>query len=152
VKVLLVEDDEDKRVQIRKFLHEVIGHLEVVEVKSFRSALRSIMSEQLDIVILDMTIPTFDIGRGEDGGRPQAFGGREILRHMQWNNIATPAVVVTQFDIFGVGSNAVTIAELDIEMRELYGSQYLGAISYNAASDDWKKRLAGLITGVTKDH
>src|SRR2546428_368773 len=94
VKILLVEDDEDKLDQIREFLVAVEADWQIEQTRSLNSGLRAVQSGEYDIIILDMTMPAFDITLRDDGGRPQAFAGRELLRHMHRRKNLTPVVVL----------------------------------------------------------
>ena len=60
MRLLLVEDDEDKREQLLMFFDEHFT-FSVDEVRSFQSALKAIKTICYDLIILDMTIPTYDI-------------------------------------------------------------------------------------------
>ena len=59
MRLLLVEDDEDKREQLLMFFDEHFT-FSVDEVRSFQSALKAIKTICYDLIILDMTIPTYD--------------------------------------------------------------------------------------------
>ena len=96
-----------------------------------------------------MTMPSFDITIDEDGGRPQAYGGRELLRHMAENEVSVPAIVVTQFEKFGEGVDSLTLEQLDSLLRREH-EQYHGTVYYNAASDDWKDQLVNIIRMATR--
>ena len=67
MRLLLVEDDEDKREQLLMFFDEHFT-FSVDEVRSFQSALKAIKTICYDLIILDMTIPTYDISPIEQGG------------------------------------------------------------------------------------
>jgi CheY-like chemotaxis protein len=141
-----VEDDENKRTQILVFLIERFSSVEVVAAESLQSGLKLIVSDQFDLILLDMTLPTFDIGIDEDGGRPRAYAGREILRQMDRRQIGTPVVVLTQFDKFGEGDDALTLPELDGRLRQAHPKTYQGAIYYSSSVEGWKEELARKIT------
>jgi len=145
MRILLVEDDEYKRRKILSFLQESIPEVIVREARSVQSGLRGIMAGENDVVILDMTMPTFDIGPEEDGGRPQAYAGRELLRNMKRKGITTPTLVVTQFDRFGQGADVLTLAELDAQLRSEHSGYYLGAIYYNVMEEGWKGELLAVL-------
>jgi CheY-like chemotaxis protein len=146
--ILLVEDDENKREQILAFLKERLGQATVNIAKSLQSGLRSIIAGNVDLVLLDMTMPTFDIGIDEDGGRPQPLAGQEILRQMDRRKISVPIIVVTQFDKFGDGSDSHTLEELDLHLQEAHETNYMGAVYYNVALEGWKEELMQMISSI----
>lgn len=145
--VLLVEDDENKRRQISHYLNEAFPNANVKIARSLQSGLRLIIAGGIDLILLDMTMPTFDITADEDGGRPQPYAGREILRQMDRRGIVTPAIVITQFDRFGEGQDALTLGQLDAQLRADYQITYKGAVQYDVTFEEWKDSLAESILG-----
>jgi CheY-like chemotaxis protein len=148
MKVLLVEDDENKRTQISAFVREAFPNLYLHVERSLQSGLRNLKIETPDLVLLDMTLPNYDPGPDEPGGQPQIFGGREFLRQMDRFDIVVPAIVITQFGTFGKGSSARNLDDLDSELRSVHGQIYRGAIYYNAAIHGWKEQLKAVMSAV----
>jgi CheY-like chemotaxis protein len=146
MRILVVEDEDDKRLDVVAALKATFAAAAVVETRSLSSGLSAIAGQSFDLIVLDMTMPTFDIAAGEDGGRPQAFGGRELLRHIRRRGLGTPVIVVTQFDRFGDEGVAQTLEALDEELRTEHADCYRGAIYYSAGSLDWRERLVVLAT------
>jgi CheY-like chemotaxis protein len=142
MRLLVVEDDENKRNQILGFISERFSSVEVTAAESLQSGLKLIVGEHFDLILLDMTLPTFDIGIDEDGGRPRAYAGREILRQMDRRKIGTPVLVLTQFDKFGEGADALTLPELDGLLHQSHPNTYQGAIYYSSSVEDWKEELS----------
>ena len=140
--ILIVEDDENKRIQLINFLNVQFPNIDINIAKSFQSGLRAIINDLPDLIILDMTMPTFDIGVNEDGGRPQALAGREILRQMLRRSINIPVIVVTQFDRFGEGADMLTLEELDEKLYRDHQSVYFGAVYYDITFEGWKEKLS----------
>lgn len=140
--ILIVEDDENKRNQLISFFTTNYPDTVISTAKSFQSGLKEIVKNKHNLIILDMTMPTFDIGVSEDGGRPQAYAGREILRQMQRRDIRTPVIVVTQFDRFGEEGNLLTLEQLDEQLQSDHGRVYLGAIYYDITSGGWRDKLS----------
>lgn len=139
--ILVVEDDENKRNQLTGFLNSQFPSATLQTANSLQSGLRAIIQGGVDLVLLDMTMPTFDIGENEDGGRPQAYAGREILRQMERREIDIPVIVVTQFDRFGEGSDILGIEELDAQLIKEHRGVYGGAIYYDVTLGGWKEKL-----------
>lgn len=137
MKILLVEDDEDKREQLRSFLSNGEKN-SIIEAKSYQSGLKKIIAEVFELIVLDMTMPTFDVTPTEGGGRPQPFGGKELLQQMSRRNIYTKTIVVTQFDQFGQGDETTTLNELDKLLLETFPDNYLGIVPYSVTYSGWK--------------
>jgi DNA-binding NarL/FixJ family response regulator len=142
MKVLIIEDDENKSTQIITFLNERFPYLELVAAESLQSGLRSIIASRFDLVLLDMTLPTFDISVDEDGGRPRAYAGAEFLKQLDRRKIRTPVLVITGFDKFGEGVDAIRLPELDAQLRASHAHTYIGAIYYSTSDEAWKEDLA----------
>ena len=114
---------------------------EVVFAASYHSGVKVLSNQRWDVVILDMSMPSFDVSLDDDGGHPQAYGGREILRHLDRKRIAVSCIVLTQFDTFGRGTERKTLTQLDEELRAAHSRNYLGAIHYDIAVEGWRETL-----------
>jgi CheY-like chemotaxis protein len=149
VNVLLVEDDENKRRQVAAAIRTQVPNAEVHEARSLRSGRRELETEpHWDLVVLDMSIPAFDITRDESGGRPQALGGRDLLRHIRRLGLDVPVVVLTQYDAFGDADRTLTLEDLNDLLRREHGPSYLGAIVYNVVFDSWREVFATTIARI----
>jgi len=142
MKVLIVEDDSVKLQKINDYICEILRDSSLVLANSVQSALRNIRSQNFDLIVLDMSLPTFDIGPNESGGRPQGFGGREILRQMDRSGIRSHVVVVTQFEAFGTKRGTVDIDRLKEMLAEEYPNNFKEIIYYSAINDSWKLKLS----------
>lgn len=139
--VILVEDDEYKANQIKEFL--INKGNEVVIKKSYKTGIEAIVNGVFDLVLLDMTIPTFEISPLHPSSRNRKYGGRDILNEMHRKEIRTPAIVITQYSIFGDGE--MSLDELDEELMNNYSEIYRGIVFYNASVLDWQANLTVLI-------
>jgi DNA-binding NarL/FixJ family response regulator len=148
MKILLVEDDENKRQRILQTVRSRFPGAVVVEARSLTTAEDALDESGVELVILDMSMPTFDITPEEDGGSFEATGGQELLRYIKRYRFKAPVVVVTQFSTFGKGKDARTLAQLHQQLKEEYGAAYLGTVYYDTASEDWKEQLIAAADGV----
>lgn len=98
--ILIVEDEAPKSKHIEDLVMSLAPTARLSTARSVNSALDCLADEQVDLLLLDMSLPTFDVGERESGGRPQAFGGTEVLRHMTMAEIACPTVVITGYEGF----------------------------------------------------
>jgi DNA-binding NtrC family response regulator len=144
-RILIVEDDNNKRLQLLQLLKDQLPASEIVLSRSLQSGIRVLRTDILQLVILDMTLPNFDPGPDESGGSTHAFGGRDFLDQMERFQIVTPVIVVTQFESFGVGSELMSIQQLDAQLKKEYGEVYRGIVYYHAAIQGWKNDLSELI-------
>jgi CheY-like chemotaxis protein len=150
--VLLVEDDENKRSQILTLLGQGQETYSIESARSLQAGVKSMQGKKPDVVLLDMTLPNYDVGPDESGGQTKPFGGRDFLRRMSWHHIRVPVIVVTQFETFGKGAEAMTLGTLDEELRAHYPDVYRGTVYYHAASSAWKDQLLTLLQRVREEY
>jgi CheY-like chemotaxis protein len=148
MRVLVVEDDENKRNQLRQFLRDSFPQFEVEVERSLQASLRRVRRQQPDLVLLDMTLPNYDPGPDEPGGQTHIFGGREFLRQLDRFDIILPVIVVTQFETFGKAPNTKLLGDLDRELRAEHGACYRGVVYYHSAILGWKEHLKQRISEV----
>ena len=141
MKVLLAEDDSHKGEQLRGFLKALLPGATVTEARSFRSTVRALRREAFDALLLDMSMPVFDITDDEAGGRHDPYAGREVLAEMDRFGVKCPVIVVTQFDRFGSAERGTTLAELDAELVQAYPANYCGYVFFDTISETWREAL-----------
>lgn len=150
MRILVIEDDENKRAQLSQFLQRSFPSAQGVEARSLQSGLRSIRQSLPDLVLLDMTLPNYDAGFDEPGGQTHIFGGREFLRQMDRFDIEVPVIVVTQFETFGKEPHEIGLAELDKLLQADHAAIYRGSVYYHAAIHGWEEQLETLIKNVLR--
>jgi len=138
--ILLVEDDEDKREQIISFLNAKVS-CNLTEVRSFQSGLKKLKLTTYDLILMDMSMPTFDISSSESGGRAQPFGGELLLFEMLRRNILTKVIVITQFNLFGEGDEEISLDDLNIRLKKQFPINYIGAVQYSISYTSWQDLL-----------
>lgn len=148
MRLLLVEDDENKRTQIINFMNESLPGAEIVTAASYQSGVRELLRGPYEFILLDMTMRTYDITPEEEGGRPQAYAGRSILRQMDRRDIRIPVILVTQFDRFGEASDLLTLEQLDLQLGSEFPGIYRGAVYYNPAVAGWEEALSRKISAL----
>lgn len=142
--ILIIEDDEYKAAAIKTLIALRIKDTAAEVVMSVQQGLKRLMIEPPDLVLLDMSIPTYDPGPGEPSGAKH-FGGEDLLGHMDRFDIEIPVILVTQFDNFGIAPNIKTLAEVDESLRATFPAQYRGYVYYHATITAWQEQLLGLI-------
>jgi CheY-like chemotaxis protein len=141
MRVLLVEDDENKWSQVSAFVKQAAPDIQLEIARSLQSGLRAVRTSPPDLILLDMTLPTYDVGPDEPGGQIHPLGGREFLAQLDRFDIEVPVVVVTQFETFGKDRDVMKLTDLDIDLRKRYANIYRGTVYYHAAIEDWKESL-----------
>jgi CheY-like chemotaxis protein len=141
MKILLVEDDGFKKKRISEHIENVHKHVDLIHSSSVNSAKRSIKTENIDLVLMDMSLPTFDITGDEAGGRPHTFGGKELLSYMFYRKIYVPVFVITQFERFQGEEGDVDVKALKKLLEKEYSAIFRNIISFSHLSDLWKSDL-----------
>ncbi|KJS01331.1 MAG: hypothetical protein VR65_09270 [Desulfobulbaceae bacterium BRH_c16a] len=150
MKILLIEDDQNKIKQLTEHLEKHIDNISIIVRKSYQSGFKEVLTVQYDVILLDMSMPTYEISPIEHGGRPRPFAGKDILRQMQRKSINTPVIIVTQFEKFGDGLNSISLAELSSELNLKYPEIYKATVYYNPSFNNWKKEIINYIVHIRK--
>jgi CheY-like chemotaxis protein len=139
-RILIVEDNEKKIEKIRDFLNEDFPEIDVEEKRSYNSALKEIAINynSYDLILLDMSMQTYDISNEESGGEPEPLAGKNILKQMYLRDIPTKVIVVTMYENYIDGTK---IKQLDIELSKNFADNYCGYIFFSHSNFDWSKKL-----------
>jgi len=143
MKILIVENDPNKSTQVETFLNEEFSSMNIcIETKkSFQSGLEAILSNKYDFLILDMSLPTFDITESDDGGETLDRGGDIILQEMEREDVKYKSVILTQYEEFG----GISLNEIDAALKKEFNEFYLGCIYYNTIQVNWQNELKRII-------
>lgn len=140
--LMLAEDEDSKREKIRNFLRDAFPRADLMETKSVRSTIKALRADRLpNLLILDMSLPTFDIAAGEPGGRPQGFGGIEVVRHLERDGTNIPFIVVTQHPAIPKDGKMIELAGMEEMVRRESPRCFRGLIYYSALSGNWQSEL-----------
>ena len=140
INILVAEDQEDKSNAIVSVLRDKYPDAHFEYSVSYSGTAKKIKSKQFDIIILDMSMPNFD---PKPGGKPslKALAGKDIMTKMQYRKVSVPVIVVTQFDIFGRHSDAVSIDKLSVDLKKDFPEIFRGCVYYNTQSKSWEQEL-----------
>lgn len=144
--LLLVEDHTVKELQLNSAISTAFPDLEVVVARSYQSAVIALEAASFAVVVLDMTIPTFDRAPGEAGGRPRAYGGRDLLDAIEASAHPTPAIVVSQYRRFEESAESKNLGELEEELRVQFPRSFRGAVYFDSTRTDWQHKLIKRLT------
>ncbi|NMZ24448.1 response regulator [Pseudomonas proteolytica] len=154
MKMLIIEDDEDKLKTLAEFIDAEFPGYVVETAKSYNSGLRAIIkgNNLYDFILLDMSMPNYDVSPSEpSGGSPESFAGSELLAQMKLRNIQIPTVVVTMFDAFGDNSSKVSLDQLVEKLAIQFQPTFRGSVYYNPAEDGWRSSLKIIIGNIMDD-
>ena len=139
-RILIVEDNEKKLEKLRTFLVAEFSTINLEERTSYNSASKEIALnyENYDLILLDMSMQTYDISNEESGGEPEPLAGKNILKQMYLRDIPTKVIVVTMYENFIDGTR---IKQLDEELLKDFPDNYMGYIFFSHNNFDWSKKL-----------
>jgi len=144
-KILFVEDNAHKRTRVIECINSIDGSIVIEEAWSFTSGCQKIDSMPYDLLLLDISLPTFDRTSTESGGRFRVFGGREIARKVLLNDLPTKIAFITQFNAFSDKGNSYTFEALQEKISSELKEKYLGMIYYNSAISTWRDELSKIV-------
>lgn len=147
IKLLIVEDDINKREHLNRFVTETFPALSVANAESLIGGVRKLRTWQPDLVLLDMTLPNYDLEEGSLAASMQAFGGEEFLRQTERFRLQPSVIVVTQYETFGEAGEAKDRDELDAELRQAFPRIYRGMVYYHASISSWSQELEAAVRG-----
>ena len=142
--VLLVEDSDHKRIKVNELINEIPGEVKLVEAQSFNSGSRALDQTEFDVVIIDMSLPTFDRSPTESGGRFRALGGRELARKIVRKGLSSRIIFFTQYDSFS-GTNAHTLKTLGELLAQECGDNFVALIHYDSSVSTWREQLTAAL-------
>lgn len=141
MKILLIEDNQYKITQLQEFLGFEFPQIELTIRNSYHSGLKEVKqnSKQYNLILLDISMPTYDIKAGEQGGTPLSLAGKLILNEMNLRDIDTKVIVVTMYENYVDGTK---LLELDKQFTSEFSTNYMGYVYFSP--DDttgWKHNL-----------
>lgn len=144
--VLVADDEGPKLDNIVDVVATFLPDARIGTARSVRSALDSLREQAAHFVVLDMSLPTFDIAPGEQGGRPQNYGGIELLRYMDFYELQCPVFIVTQYEAFPDKNGHVDLSSLSERLRVDHPRTFRDLIYYAGSSDEvWRRKLTEAI-------
>ncbi|WCE30813.1 hypothetical protein [Vibrio sp. SCSIO 43137] len=151
MKFLIIEDDDYKNNKIIDCITDAFEDAVFKCAKSVNSAV--VLLENLEedyIVLLDMSLPTYDLD-GSSGGRPQGFGGIEILRNMDFFDLSNKVIVITQYETIPVGNQEIDLDQIQNELKDEFEETFYDLVHFNVVSDAWKNQLIDSIKELEND-
>ncbi len=142
MKVLLVEDNQHKTTQITDYINSYFPLAKVSLRKSYNSGLRELIKKQdYDIILLDMSLPNYDIEGGESGDDFEPLAGKYLLSEMYRREINVKVSIITMYESY-------VDEEFNADLK-LNFPNYEGVIYFNLNDPDgWKAELFNLFTKI----
>lgn len=144
MRILLVEDDKLKMNDIINYLDTFKKKIEVETACSVESGVQSAVDNTYDLILLDMTMPNFNITEKSDGGKSYKNGGEIVVKELLDEEVDFRCAIITQYETF----NNETIDQISQRISKLCQDNYFGYIKYSTDNDAWKGKLKELIEHV----
>jgi CheY-like chemotaxis protein len=142
IAVLLIEDDELKRQGVLNAINQSYANASIVTSNSVRKAIDTLAESAFDLIVADMSLPTFDIDVRERGGTPRPFGGIEVFEYLERRELPTPVLVVTSYPVLTDGRRSVSFKDLQNELQRDFPSNFAGLVYFDSAYADWEHDIA----------
>jgi DNA-binding NarL/FixJ family response regulator len=147
INILLADDNLEKLDSIKLLIKDNFDECELGIAHSYNSTIKIIKKEKFDLLLLDMSMPTFDQKVGTSAPiKPLA--GRDVLSKLKYKKNPLKVIVITQFDIFGRMSDTIDLQDLELNLKDNYGSNFVGCIYYDPRGSSWSENLITLIKDV----
>lgn len=145
IKTILIEDDPKKIEDIKEFISTVLKCEQFVVKESYQSGIKAILESNFDLLLLDMSIPTFDKSPTESGGHYEKFGGYKVLREIVRKKRPVKTILITMFDDFGESDLSITLQQINDSLKQEFEDLFLGSVFYHARENKWKEDLLNII-------
>ena len=139
-KILIIDDDIPKLNAMQAFIEKNSPDSSISIARSYNSGLGEVIRHTPDLILLDMSMPTYDTQDGSPGGKPRPLAGLDILKEVRRKKYALKAIVVTQFHVFG-DKDEKSLEELTKTLEQEFSEYFLGTVLYKSSTDEWQQLL-----------
>ncbi len=138
---MLVEDDEFKAADIARVVLDNIPGVVIQRAASVNSALKAISIKPPHVMLLDMSLPTFDLSGPGGGGSPQSQGGIEVLRLSRRLKQETIFFIITQYPGIEIDGIEVPLSGAAAKLSKKFNVEVCSCIGYDFENDQWRALL-----------
>ena len=147
MKLLIIEDDINKQNAICSFIAKRTN-FDYDTCSSYHSGLKTLLKEEYDLLLLDMSMPVYDATAQEMGGRPLALAGRDILFQIRRRKSSLRVIIVTQYESF----DGLSLSSLKDNLKKEFPNNYLESVYYSITQDTWQEELETLLRNYYGDE
>ena len=149
--VLIIEDDSQKAERVLSVVQRTAPLAKVDICRSYQSGLKFLEKEtDIALVILDVSLPTFDPEPKSRHGRPRPLGGYDIMRKMKRKKRTPAVVILTALENFGSSTQQYSFDQLSQKCAEEFPENFKGAIYYSQSRSGWRDQLIDIIQAANK--
>jgi len=139
--ILVVEDDSFKYDRI-KVLLESVGYTDVKWCQSVHSGVQALSTDEFELIILDMALPSHDLAAR--GGSPTSLpsGGLELIYELSYAQKAVRLLIITQYPEIEIEGSYVKLTDAPKRLQELYRTPVMRVIQFKQNDSTWEQGLA----------
>jgi CheY-like chemotaxis protein len=145
-KIIFIEDDKKKIDHISRFIFDNYPSIKLDIKESYSSGLKALLSETYDLLLLDMSMPTYDKSFDAKGGFHEKFAGHMILKEIMRKKRPLKTILITMFDVFPIDDNFISLSAFSEQLKKEFGEYFIGTVYYNSQDISWKINLLKLIS------
>jgi CheY-like chemotaxis protein len=146
VNVLIIEDDPQKAERVVSVVKQAAPEAAIDVCRSYQSGLKFFESgRQASLIILDVSLPTFDPDPAARHGRPRPMGGYDIMRKLKRIGKQPPVVILTALENFGTPTQQYSFEQLKQKCKAEFSENFRGAIYYSQSRTSWRDQLVEVI-------
>lgn len=145
MKIVIIEDNEHKRKKIKDFIFKIDESINIDEAYSYTTGLKKCINNSYDLLILDMTMPTYEKSSNETGGNFRTYGGKEIVRQLKRKKKDLPFVILSQYSKFSDNTMTLSLDEISNQLKKVSPDYFIETILYDTSSSTWKAMLEEII-------
>ncbi len=144
--VLIIEDDPQKAERVVSVVKLAAPEANIDVRRSYQSGLKFFDREtDITLVILDVSLPTFDPDPEARHGRPRPLGGYDIMRKLKRKGKTPAVVILTALENFGSSTQQYSFEQLNDKCKEEFPENFKGAIYYSQSRTAWRDQLIDVI-------
>jgi CheY-like chemotaxis protein len=148
--ILFVEDNPHKRASVIEYIKVLLPDSEVVEAYSFSSGCQAITRHQFSLILLDISLPTYDRVGSESGGKFRPFAGKEIARKLIRSGSKSRVAFITQYNSFSDRGTSYSFDSLGADLASEIGGNFAGLVFYDSSRSSWKTEISTILDAVCK--
>lgn len=141
IRVHVIEDNPDKSAQLRNFVAGCSDDIELSTSASFQSGLKAVRQMSPDILLLDMTLPTFDRLPTQRDGRLRPLGGYDLLHKLKMKDLKPRVIIISQLESFPEGDEEVSLQEIATRCSTEFSEMYCGYVYFSQVDSFWQSQL-----------
>lgn len=154
VRALLIEDDDAKGQTVYGSLNREFSRLKILGDVTFagsvQSAIEWLKRDSFDLIVADMSLPTFDVKNAESGGSPRPLGGLEVFDFLERLGLKVPVIVITSYPVISDGSTHMKFSELEATLSLDFPDIFIGSIYYDSTFTNWDEKLGHMLNNIFK--